>query len=78
MRNQLVTARKGFTLAQKTAAGAGAMVATAAARADYAAITGAVDWADVSTAAGLIFAAIAGVYVFIAGGKKVVNIIRGV
>lgn len=57
---------------------AAALMSTAiAARADYSAITDAVDWADVTTAIGVIFAAIAGVYVFFKGGKKLLSAIKG-
>ena len=56
---------------------ASAVTTVAVAQSSYDPITTAVDWAEVGTAIIGIFAAIAGVYVLVVGGKKLVSAIRG-
>lgn len=68
---------KSNTLSRRVLVGTGLMATTIMARADYSAITAAVDWSDVTTAVGVVFAAIAGVYVFFKGGKKLLSAIKG-
>lgn len=68
-------------LAQKgkaVAAGAVATVASGAAMAqsDYDPITGAVDWGDVGTAAILIMAGVAAVFVLFRGGRLILSAIK--
>lgn len=65
-------------LSRRVLVGSGLMATTIMARAGaYDTITAAVDWADVTTAVGVVFAAIAGVYVFFKGGKKLLSAIKG-
>ncbi len=71
---------KGFMKSTAVGLGLATVASTAMATGptyDYSAITSAVDWSAVTTGAGLTFAAVAGVLVFIRGGKIILAVIRG-